>query len=381
MGSDWDDASPPQNLFLNKQYLAAVEMTPPKGIRFSYLVFYKKEKPVGVAYCQITNFSVEESIQPQSPDNTKSTKYPCVLRALGRFLKNLVVGKNHNLLVCGNLLLTGEHGFYFSPDVPKEEVVAAMEAALVKVQEHWQRKKVNIDGIFIKDLVESHRPLGVELTKSRFSEFTFHPNMVLEIPEAWQTFDDYLAAIASKYRVRVKRAFRLGEGIEKSEFSTAEVIARKAELFRLFGAVVSSQDFNMVNIDETYFPTLKKQLGDQFRVFGYHLNGELIGFYTTISNHDEMEAHFLGFDQALNRERQVYLNMLFDILKFAIQRGAKKVVYARTAMEIKSSVGAEPNEMYCYIRASNRITNTILPRAIEYLRPPADWVPRSPFKD
>ncbi len=373
----WDQAAPEENLFLQRAYLTAVEENPSRGMRFSYLIFFKNEEPVGVAYCQVSPFNVDVSIQAGT---VEKDKYPCILRAFGRFLKNLIVGKNHNLLVCGNLLLTGEHGFYFKNGLDKATAFDLVEEALLIAQDEWEKLKVNIDGIFIKDVAPNHRATGKVLVDRKFREFTFHPNMVLDIPEDWTAFDDYLAAISSKYRVRAKRAFRLAEGIEKRELSEDQIFSNESRLYELYKNVMDNQDFNMVTLHERYIPSLKRHLGDRFRIFGYYLEGELIGYYTTILNGRELEAHFLGFEQDRNRDCQVYLNMLFDLLKFGIEQGVHRVVYARTAMEIKSSVGAEPIDMFCYIRANNRLTNKILPPILEYLRPPDDWVPRSPFK-
>ncbi|MBI5915614.1 MAG: GNAT family N-acetyltransferase, partial [Bacteroidetes bacterium] len=272
-------------------------------------------------------------------------------------------------------------GFYFPENIPKETAFDILEEALILVQNELEKSGLNIDGIFIKDIVTEHRAPMKVLVERKFREFTFHPNMVLNIRENWKTFDDYMAAISSKYRVRAKKAFRHIEAIEKRELTEHQIFSYQNRLFELYKSVAENQDFNMVSLDENYLPALKRQLGDRFRVFGYFLDGELVGYFTTIRNHEELEAHFLGFEPECNRQCQVYQNMLFDILRLGIEQGVKKVVYARTAMEIKSSVGAEPYEMLCYIRASNRLTNKILTPIIEYLRPAADWVPRNPFKN
>ena len=374
---DWEKTAPASNLFLQRPYLTAIEENPPKGLRCSYLIFYQHDTPVGVAYCQVSPFSVDSSIQG---NGDHQDKYPCIVRAFGRFLKNLVVGKNHNLLVCGNLLLTGEHGYFFNPDLDKALAFEMLEEALLVIQADWEKLKVNIGAIFIKDVLEEHRAPGKILVERKFREFTFHPNMVLTVPHDWISFEDYMAAISSKYRVRAKKAFRLGEHIERRELTENQIFTYKTRLYELYQTVVHNQDFNMVTLNENYLPALKTHLGDRFRIFGYYLENELIGYYTTILNGDELEAHFLGFEPECNKTCQVYLNMLFDILRHGIEQGVHRVVYARTAMEIKSSVGAEAFEMYCYIRASNRLTNKILPPILEYLRPPDDWVPRNPFK-
>ncbi|MBK9014878.1 MAG: hypothetical protein IPM82_12825 [Saprospiraceae bacterium] len=373
---DWVAAAPDDNTFLHIPYLSALEDAPPIGMKFSYLIFYQNHQPIGVAYCQVTPFSVGESIQ----SSDEKDRYPCLVRAFGRIVRNLVAGKNRNLLVCGNLLLTGEHGFHFPASIDKATAFDLLEEALILTQAELESKDINIDGIFIKDIAEEHRAPMKVLVDRKFKEFTFHPNMVLQLRENWLTFEDYMDDISSKYKVRARKAFKCLDGIEKKELTDNQIFSFQDRFYELYKSVVDNQDFNMVSLNEKYLPNLKRQLGDNFKVYGYFLNDELIGYFTTITNYHELEAHFLGFEAGLNREYHLYHNMLFDILKLGIENKMKKVVYARTAMEIKSTLGAEAHEMLCYIRANNRLTNKVLPPIVEYLKPASDWVARNPFK-
>jgi predicted N-acyltransferase len=376
--NDWSAAAPAHNSFLHTAYLTAIETSPPKGMRFCYLIFYKNDTPLGVAYCQISPFSVGESVMT---DDENDKKYPCLVRAFGRIVRNFVAGKNRNLLICGNLLLTGEHGFHFPENIDKATAFDLLEEALIITQTDLEARNTNIDGIFIKDIAESHRAPVQVLIDRKFSEFTFHPNMVLNLRENWLSFDDYMNDISSKYKVRARKAFKCLDGIEKAKLTENQIFSHQERLHELYKSVVDNQDFNMVALNENYMPNLKRQLGDKFNIFGYFLDGKLIGYYTTIENHDELEAHFLGFEPGLNREHHIYHNMLFDILKMGIEMKVKSVVYARTAMEIKSTLGAEAHQMLCYIRANNRLTNKVLGPIVDYLKPSTDWVPRNPFKD
>lgn len=373
----WEQAAPKNNIFLQRDYFRSLEQAPPKGLKFCYLLFHYLNTPIGVAFCQISPFNVGDSVQ--SEDGAE--KYPCLVRAFGRIVRTLVSGKNHNLLVCGNLLLTGEHAYFFQESVERIAALELVEEALIFTQKELASQGLHIDGIMIKDVEAIHRVPLQMLADRKFSEFAFHPNMVLQVREHWLSFDDYMDDISSKYKVRARKAFKSLDGIEKKELSAEELTALQGRLFELYKKVVDGQDFNMVSLTEPYMQQLKVQLGDLYKVYCYYLNGEMIGFFTTISNYDELEAHFLGFDPAFNREYQLYHNMLFDILKLGIEQRVKRIIYARTAMEIKSTLGAEAHEMYCYIRATNRLTNKILPSIVDYLKPSSDWVARNPFKD
>ena len=115
-------------------------------------------------------------------------------------------------------------------------------------------------------------------------------------------------------------------------------------------------------------------------MIGYYLDDKLIGYFTTFLNGQELEAHFLGLEPKYNHEFQLYLNMLYDIIQIGIDSEAKLIVFARTAMAIKSSVGAVAHEMYCYMRHRSSFPNKFIKPLLKYLRPEADWEPRHPFK-
>ena len=96
--------------FLQKSYLSAVETYPSDGIRFLYLVFYKNDKPVGFAIGQILSFNGYRSFNSLQSPGLKET----FNLKIKRFLAHQV---NFNLLIIGNLLVTGEHGFHFQPNI------------------------------------------------------------------------------------------------------------------------------------------------------------------------------------------------------------------------------------------------------------------------
>ena len=72
--------------------------------------------------------------------------------------------------------------------------------------------------------------------------------------------------------------------------------------------------------------------------------------------------------------------MLYDKVKKAIAMRKKRIVFARTALEIKSSVGAKPKDLCIYLRYENSMVNKIVSPIISVLNPTEKWVPRHPFK-
>ncbi|MEZ4793291.1 MAG: hypothetical protein R2783_07475 [Gelidibacter sp.] len=88
----------------------------------------------------------------------------------------------------------------------------------------------------------------------------------------------------------------------------------------------------------------------------------------------------MGYDQAHQYQHQMYLNMLYDMLDFAIEHKFASIVYARTAMEIKSSIGAKPQKMNVYLKHTNSFMNASLKQIFKLMDPSRQWEERHPFK-
>jgi hypothetical protein len=93
-----------------------------------------------------------------------------------------------------------------------------------------------------------------------------------------------------------------------------------------------------------------------------------------------MDAHFLGVDASYNREHQVYLNILYDLVNLGIESQSERIDFARTALEIKSSVGAVSQDLLCFFKHRNTISSKFIQVVFDNLNPKEEWQPRQPFK-
>ncbi len=375
-GRDWDIAAPAHDIFLQREYLAILESNPPVGMRFGYLVFYRGDAPVGVALCQIKFFKGDDNIN----ELEQPAKEPCFFGGLAKWFKRWVAGKMAaDILICGNMLLTGEHGYWFDyQKITAEKAALMLEQALNEVARTAERDGIKMPVILVKDIAPEHREQGKILVNKGFFEFVIQPNMVLQLP--FHNFDEYLGAMSTKYRTRVKRAFKKADGIVKKELALADIQRELPRMYALYREIANNAGFNMVDLNEQYLPALKQDLPAHFRLFGYYLDNRLVAFFTTIQNGKELEAHFLGYDKEINHDYQLYLNVLYDIVRLGIESGCHTVVFARTALEIKSSVGAEAHDLYCYLRHQNQLMNKFSGTILDYLKPVEEWMPRHPFK-
>jgi len=206
------------------------------------------------------------------------------------------------------------------------------------------------------------------------------PNMVLDVQPDWVRIEDYIGSLNKKYKTRYKRARTKFGNIECLELDIETIKRSSKQLHALYLNVSDHAKFNTFLLPEHHFYSLKQELQNNFKVFGYFEGNKLIGFYTLILNRDNLETYFLGYDSEHQYANQLYLNMLYDMLDFAIMNKFASVVYARTAMEIKSSVGARPIDMVMYMRHTNSLVNALLKRVFNFMKPNQKWEERHPFK-
>lgn len=378
MDKIWDEVLNDKNVLLSSAYLKAVEEYPPTGMNFRYAVVNdRNNNPAGVLYFQVQFFNAGQSLSEK-----ESTVSPCFFNTFQRFLKGLVAKQvEFNTFVCGNLLLTGENGFYFRDSLLDE----FNGFDLVSNVAEYVQNDLNQDGIkcnvcLMKDFNIHSKDNSHPLIKKNYHEFSIQPCMIMQLDPAWKNFDDYLDNLHSKYRIRAKRAFKKSSHLEKKELDLQSIQYFEKEIHDLYVGVAENAGFNTVNLNKGYFYGLKYHMQDAFRLFAYFNGEKLVGFYTMIENGHEAEAHFLGYDKEENLNSQLYLNTLFDIIQESINSKFSQINFSRTALEIKSSVGAVPQEMYCYMKHRNNFSNKFIRPILDYLNPQIDWKPRHPFK-
>jgi hypothetical protein len=368
--ADWDNLAPADNIFLQRAYLSVIQQCPPPNMQFAYLIFYFHNQPKGIAYLQHLHLNIGQSLQGTLLNQ------PSLINRIKSAITKL---GNFNLLVCGNLLLTGAHGFHF-PNGNPSETTTLLEHALSATAQSFRQQGCSTDLTMIKDISPCCHEISDNLGTRGFAAFSFQPNMVLPIQPSWKSLSDYLLAMSSKYRVRARRAFKKKEGLALHELNSKVIALESSQMMALYQAVAAKADFNAFTLHHDYFEQLKLRFPRDFRVFAYYDHQEMVGFYTTMRNGTTLEAHFLGFNEAINTHTQLYLNMLYDMVNLAITDHAQTLIFARTAMEIKSSVGAIPEQLDCRLKHRRPIQQSLTPFFVKLFEPQINWIQRHPFR-
>ncbi len=377
VGSAWDNLLPAGNLMLSRRYLQSLEESTGSEVKYRYLVICRDRIPVGAGFFQIINFKGSNVEKDGTHGKNSITDF--VNRNFRRMLVSVVNRISLNLLVSGNAFVTGEYGFYFADTVKTDK--ALFQAVSESIDKIIAESGVKISGILIKDYYETGKTWMEDLKHTGFLEFRVNPNMILDIRDSWNTFEGYLGDMASKYRTRMRKALKRADSLTVREMTAAELHDQLPKISLLYDQVVDEAAFKLAKLDIAYILRLKEGLGENFGVIGFFRDDELVTFISYCLHDEELVAGYMGMNRSINNEYDLYMNVLLQLAKKGIGKRMKRVVYGRTAMEIKSSVGAVPHPMYLYVKHRSPLVNFIIRQVVRYLARDEQWTLRSPFKD
>ncbi|WP_404986407.1 8-amino-7-oxononanoate synthase [Chryseobacterium sp. M5] len=360
---NWNIVIGQQNIMLSEEYFRVLEESKPMNMKYCFVGFFSDEELIGGALFQYLNFIEHKSFQKGE-----------VLCSIRNFLTRQL---SKDVMILGNNMLTGQNGFYFDTSkIPTEKAILLLN----KASQNIQAILVKTSLIIYKDYQKSFlKNFENEKFKS-FYRFSVQPNMILNIKPDWIYFEDYSNDLSKKYRTRLKSAKKKIDGIQKLELDIQTIKKYQNEINILYQNVAENAPFNTFFLTKDHFESMKQNLKENFKVFGYFFNEKLIGFYTLILNNNDIDTYFLGYDKEIQKEKQIYLNMLFDMTEFGISNQFKRIVFGRTALEIKSTIGAEPVEIFGLIKHNNKAINPFMENIFTSLNPKIEWIQRKPFK-
>lgn len=362
---EWDSIAL-ANVFLSREYLSILEHSAPLNMTAHFIGLFFNGLLRGVAVAQFINL---DGIDTFVDGKTEKT--------IKNYLLNRYTSK---IIVVGNNTLTGQNAYVLSDAMPEVQALRLLGQSLVELERLYRQNGIRINLMAIKDFNTTELPDFKSAGFKGYYKFCTQPNMIFTIREKWLCTEDYLAHMNAKYRTQYNRARKKAEGIEKRKLGQREILDLQDRIHELYLTVAGNASFNTFYLPKNHFYVFKKLLQEKFLFYGYFIDNKLIGFNTLIKNGEDMDTYFLGYDDAIQKEKMLYLNMLYDMVAYAVKKKFRHVVFARSAMEIKSSIGAGAEDVYGMIKHTNPILNLFMEKLFNYFDPKIQWKERNPFK-
>ena len=353
-----------KNVYFSKPFLNAFERSNPQ-IEFKYITVSDSHKnTVALGLVQIISLSVEGTL--------KNIKVAPFIR---KFLRLFFWNEHIKILFCGNVFLSGEHGISTSNKVSKIEIMNQIGTALDTVAANTKP----LHAIFIKDFKAESLKNTRQFLNFGYSEIKVEPNMIIKLQPEWNTFEDYKNILKSKYRVKANKADSKSSALETRLFTEHDFETYKDELQALYQNTIANASFNAQVLNLNTYIYLRQTFKDDFIVKAYFLDHKLVGFLTALVNNSALDAHFIGLDYALNKSLAIYPRILNDYIRLGIEKRVSSINLGRTASEIKTTIGANPLELSCYIKHKTPFINALIKPFFRRIKV-KEFKQHSPFK-
>ncbi len=356
----WSSLDCKKNLYFNTYFLESIEKNHPEIIFFYIVLMDENKKAIAFASIQIVDFYF---------DTVKNDLESLVkkIKKFGEKLRFIPKRKPLKLLICGNTFVSGEHGIFIKNDTNKKTIIKEIAKAILYYVN--QNKTFTIDAFLLKDFRNKSLINTNDLADFNYHPFSVEPNMVLHLDKNWVAFDDYLNALKTKFRVKANKAFELSSSLKIVEVTLENINSQLPKMTELYKKVAKNASFNLSDFNLETYKGFVKKLGDNYILKTFWLKNEMVGFMSGIINQNNLDAHFVGIDYTLNRTHAIYQRMLYHYIEIAINKKIKTLNLGRTASEIKSSVGAESEDLTMYLRHKKSITNRILKLFLQRVQP------------
>jgi hypothetical protein len=373
--SAWDNLATGKSVFFRRDYYRAIEASKPQGFSFIYIIAYLNQNPEMIFYFQAIEMS---SVKIGSVLHTEP--YGKLMKLASDKIRHALSSprsknEKHFILVNGNMYASGAFNLIADP----EKLTADLYIEILNSVEDYIKAEGDISVSIIKDFPFSNDFYNMKLAAERYIRFVMDPVMMLPIDPQWKSFDDYLSALSSKYRLRAINTLEKLKDFELKNLDADEILRNKNILNELYQSVINKSPVRIIHPEINYIYELKKKFADDFIVEAWLSEGKPFAFYTAFPDSGITYAHHIGIDYHFNRSYSVYQNILYRLIAVAINNRSQSLDYGRTAMEMKSTVGAIPVQHAAYLKMHNRILNHLIKPFMPSV-PALNWTQRFPFK-
>jgi len=231
-------------------------------------------------------------------------------------------------------------------DMVLRKLAAEHRAALVVLKEFDAEESERLEGL------RRHGYLRADSLPMNHFEPAFH------------SFDEFYAALRSRYRESVRYSLRK---FEKAGFRVVRVTGREGadrlytdQVHRLYEAVLDHAKAKLERLPGEFFRELARQMPDEAVFTFFYREERAVGFICSLIAGSVFEGLVLGMDYEVNREADMYFNLVMKDLALALQQDVVRINIGQNSDTFKARIGCCQRPRYVYVKGRG-VLRRILP--------------------
>jgi predicted N-acyltransferase len=321
------------SVFMDPRFIAAVE-TGMKDCRFWYVIVDGDDsQPVACACLTATMIDLLDFTDP---------RLAWVIRHGPKMLSRF---RHLKVLFCSLPGSPGEKSIAFASKAASPQVLAALDDVMDRLAAA-NGSDVIIYKEFTADDLDPMQPLLVH----GFRRIEIPPMHCLE--PSFESFAQYCAALRANYRMQITRSTKKlrNSGIEQVVFTEPQDILRvyTPDVHAMYCEMVGKSDLKVEVLPIEYYRQLTLRLAGQIELVTLARDSKIIGFGWCLRDTTTYHMMYAGLNYELNREFDLYFNLMFAGFDRALRSRATKINVGQTATVFKARMGchSEPRHVY-----------------------------------
>lgn len=333
---DWQQvcAGAAAPIFMDLRFVEATEAALKPACRFWFVIVYAGEEPVACA--ALTAMAVDFT-DFGDPRVTWLVKYNPLLRRF-RAMK---------VLFCSMPGSPGDRSIAFSPAADNARVLAVLDDLMVGVA-----TKAGLDAVIFKEFSPPEADAMKPLLGLGYLRVEVPPMHLLD--PAFANFADYTAALRTRYRQQVNKSTRKlkGSGIVSTVLTDPDEILRRYtdDTHAMYREMTLKSDLRLEVLPAEYYRELVRRMPGQVELIAMIKDDRLIAFGWCLYDETTYHMMYAGLDYRLNKDFDLYFNLMYAGFDRALRRGAQRIHVGQTATVFKSRMGCFSEERTIYTK-------------------------------
>jgi len=194
-------------------------------------------------------------------------------------------------------------------------------------------------------------------------------------PTRFRDFEHFCASIRSPYRRKIlhsrHKLRRAGLRVLHLRGGAGLDALYTDDVHGLYQAVLDHAAIQFECLPAAFFRELARQLPED-SLFTLICRGEqVVAFVCGIFDSESYHNLFCGFDYELNNQADLYFNLLYENLDYALRQNVRTLYVGQTADDFKSRAGCFREPRYFYVKTRGPGLQHLLRAAGPYLFPPS----------
>jgi predicted N-acyltransferase len=348
----WNSINSDNEFFHDHRFIQSIEDAGMNDCKFWYLLFYSGTGPVGSAALSAFKVSLDLFLGAISQKLIRRVR-----RLFAGFFKI-------DVLFCGLPISIGKYNLVIADPSYTEDILSALVEEMTGICRDEKIKFMCVKE-FYGDRVQ---------TMDRLVEYGFFraPSLpYVRMPLHWSGFEDYLNALRHTYRRQIKNGLK-----KMSSASPGPVlilgkrdVCSARQFFELYREVMEHAGVQLEILNQSFFEHLFIKMHDHIEILVFQRGSEVLGAALLCPVGKTLTFLLVGLDYSKRDDYDVYFNLIYGIIKIALERGCSELNLGQTSYYIKQRIGGTCIPAYFYLKSLSPPVHSCLKILRKFLFP------------